>query len=153
MDMVGRTYKRRFWMVLYPEGTRLNSKKLKESQDYADSKGLPRLTNVLWPRSKGFNATVECLRPGIDAVLDITVGYNEYFPETGAVRPSAGDVLLRRSKVWPLNIHVRLIPIEEVPSGQEQVVTRTLPVEGASEFSSSAGSEPRIRIVLTPVAQ
>mmetsp|Transcript_27377 Transcript_27377/g.42760 ORF Transcript_27377/g.42760 Transcript_27377/m.42760 type:complete len:143 (+) Transcript_27377:205-633(+) len=109
MDMVGRTYKRRFWMVLYPEGTRYSALKSRTesrsldpcshtkaniSLDHitiqAPMPGLqsrlfdcsppqlrsscPRLTNVLWPRSKGFNATVECLRPGIDAVLDITVG-------------------------------------------------------------------------------
>ena len=47
------------WLVLYPEGTRRTAKKLVESQAYARHMGRAELQRVLWPRTKGFVATIQ----------------------------------------------------------------------------------------------
>jgi len=114
-QVAGSTTKRNFCLVMYPEGTRVSEKKLAESQEFAKSRGMLVLKHVLVPRVKGLLATFERLRSEIDAVVDITVGYNERGP-SGSVRPSLADMLLRRDKVWALHLHVRIIPIASIPT-------------------------------------
>lgn len=52
---------RRFWMCLFPEGTRINPKKLLESQEFARERKMRPLQHVLQPRVKGLRAALEAL--------------------------------------------------------------------------------------------
>ena len=48
-----------FWLLLYPEGTRLSDKKLSEGQAFSRERGLPVLKHQLYPRTKGFARIME----------------------------------------------------------------------------------------------
>jgi len=47
----------RYWLVIFPEGTRRTPAKVAESQAYAAAHGLPTLRRVLLPRVKGLHTT------------------------------------------------------------------------------------------------
>jgi 1-acyl-sn-glycerol-3-phosphate acyltransferase len=66
-----------FWLMTHPEGTRVTPAKIAESQAFAASKGLPRLENVLLPRTKGLLATFAGLDKSLESVLDVTLVWSE----------------------------------------------------------------------------
>ncbi|MCM2323845.1 MAG: lysophospholipid acyltransferase family protein [Oligoflexia bacterium] len=101
-----------FWLITFSEGTRLTPEKLRRNQAYALRKGLEPFRNVLMPRPKGFAAAVEGLRPRLDAVYDITLGYE------GRV-PGIGDLLLGR--VSRVHLHLVRHPIEQLPRGEAEL--------------------------------
>jgi len=134
-SMLEGTRKRLFWICMFPEGTRITSQKLRESHEYATRKNLPILKHVLIPRVKGLHACLIGLRNEADAVLDLTVAYSVrkgetsdlgavgrgYLANHGKIRPGLADVMLHRSAVrtWPIHIHVRVIPVAEIPTDQK----------------------------------
>jgi len=116
-----------FWLTIFPEGTRARPAKIKESQEFAKSRGLPVLQHVLLPRTKGLLTVLgeddQTLRESVDGVLDVTIGYpsKRENPQSDKVRPSIGDIFFDMGKTWPVHIHVRLIPISEVPTKNEDI--------------------------------
>ncbi len=68
------------WLMLFPEGTRFKPEKLERSRDFARKKGLHQPEHTLVPRTKGFVASVQGLGEHLDAVYDITIGYEEGVP-------------------------------------------------------------------------
>lgn len=69
-----------FYLVLFPEGTRLRPSKIIESARFANKHNLPVMSKVLLPRTKGFLATIEGLRNHINAVYDVTIMYEKNKP-------------------------------------------------------------------------
>ena len=65
------------WTISFVEGTRVTEKKISKSQEYAEKAGLKKLKHVLIPRTKGFVATVLGLKDHIDAIYDVTIGYEK----------------------------------------------------------------------------
>jgi|AMFO01.1.fsa_nt_gi 1-acyl-sn-glycerol-3-phosphate acyltransferase len=94
------------WMISFPEGTRIRPEKLKKSQAYAREHGLYVPEHTLVPRTKGFVATVIGLREHVDAVYDLTLGYENGVPTlwqfVQGFAPRA-------------HLHVRRHPIETLP--------------------------------------
>lgn len=106
-----------FFLLSYVEGTRLTLAKRDRSREYCKKAGLPVLTHVLSPRTRGFEATLEGLGTMADAVYDVTLAF-EGFP-TGAI-PGFGALLwgpLRR-----VHLHVRRYPAEKLPRTKEHRV-------------------------------
>lgn len=93
-------------LVSFVEGTRLTLPKLASAQEYARAHGLRVPKHVLVPRSKGFVASVEGLRSHIDAIYDLTIGY-----EIGV--PSLWQFL--KGLVRRIHVHVRRFPINDLP--------------------------------------
>ncbi|KAL2318669.1 hypothetical protein Fmac_032545 [Flemingia macrophylla] len=95
------------WLSIFPEGTDYTDQKSKNSQKFAAEAGLPVLTNVLLPKTKGFHACLEALRGSLDAVYDVTIAYKNQCPSfldnVFGVDPSE------------VHMHVRRIPVEEIP--------------------------------------
>ena len=184
--MLEGTRKRRFWLCLFPEGTRITPNKLREAQEYAAARNLPVPERVLIPRVKGLKAALDGLRAHADSVLDVTIAYSVrkgdsagpqavaqpkaantasatnptpagthdgapvghhagagqgtcdaangrsgreslssaagggHLANGAPIRPSIGDLLLLRCPLrsWPVHIHVRLIPISDIPSDE-----------------------------------
>ncbi|CAN0922102.1 Probable 1-acyl-sn-glycerol-3-phosphate acyltransferase 4 [Linum grandiflorum] len=56
------------WLALFPEGTDFTEEKCQKSKKYASEVGLPILTNVLLPKTKGFYVCLEVLQDSLDAV-------------------------------------------------------------------------------------
>ncbi|KAJ7296571.1 hypothetical protein O6H91_09G013500 [Diphasiastrum complanatum] len=95
------------WLILFPEGTDFTEAKRVKSQHFAKMHGLKKLNNVLLPRSKGFVACLSHLRQSLDAVYDLTIGYNYRCP----------SFLDNLFGVDPAEVHVHIcrIPLAEIP--------------------------------------
>eukprot|EP01018_Ginkgo_biloba_P022281 Gb_01060 [translate_table: standard] len=99
------------WLVLFPEGTDFTEQKCIRSQRFAEEHGLPILNNVLLPRTKGFFSCLSLLRGSLDAVYDVTIGYNYQCPlfmdNVFGVDPAE------------VHIHVRRVSIMEIPTSED----------------------------------
>jgi len=108
-----------YWLTIFPEGTRCRPDKLKDAQAFSRARGLPVFEHVLVPRTKGLLATMgqDCatLRQTADAVLDLTFGYPDRRSGGNKVRPSVNDLLFGLGRRWEVHVHVRVIPMSQVP--------------------------------------
>ncbi|PWB79051.1 MAG: hypothetical protein C3F15_00395 [Holophagae bacterium] len=100
------------WLVSFAEGTRSTPEKLQASAEWAVARGLESTRHVLIPRTKGFVATIEGLGEYLDAVYDVTIGYEGGVPTlwqyiTGCVQR--------------IHLHVRRVPIETLPRVEEEL--------------------------------
>ena len=100
------------WLVSFAEGTRSTPEKLLANAEWAVERGLEATQHVLIPRSKGFVATIHGLGDHLDAVYDVTIGYEVGVPTlwqyiTGCVQR--------------IHLHVRRIPIEALPRLEEEL--------------------------------
>ncbi|KAH9692814.1 putative 1-acyl-sn-glycerol-3-phosphate acyltransferase 4 [Citrus sinensis] len=98
------------WLTIFPEGTDFTEEKRNRSQKFAADVGLPVLTNVLLPKTRGFCLCLETLRNTLDAVYDMTIAYKNPCPSfmdnVFGVDPSE------------VHIHVRRIPVKEIPASE-----------------------------------
>jgi 1-acyl-sn-glycerol-3-phosphate acyltransferase len=100
------------YLVSFVEGTRLTAAKLAAAQDYARTNGLHVPRHTLVPRTKGFVASVLGLGTHLDAVYDLTIGY-----EDGV--PSLWQYL--QGLVHRIHLHVRRIPASELPEPPDEL--------------------------------
>ncbi|KAI8800581.1 hypothetical protein BJ742DRAFT_840855 [Cladochytrium replicatum] len=126
------------WIVSYPEGTRLTRDKLKEAQDFARSRDLPILKNVLIPRTKGFVATVQSFRGGthIKAVYDLTLVYRHKKLGFGAYPHILAMTFAPLDPNYEIHVHIRRFPMsasEDVEGGDGE---DAVPVEGGEQAIS-----------------
>jgi len=95
------------FLISFLEGTRKTDKKHAESQAFAQARGLYVPQETMVPRTKGFAATIEGLRPHIDAVYDITIGY------PGAHPPSL--LACFGARVERVEMHLQRHSIDTIP--------------------------------------
>ncbi len=95
------------WLVTFVEGTRSTPAKIQASARWAVDHGMDPLRHLLTPRSKGFVATVGALRGHLDAIYDVTIGYE------GGV-PTLCQLIL--GCVDRIHIHVQRFAVEDLPS-------------------------------------
>jgi len=100
------------WLISFVEGTRISTAKLQRAATYATQLQVPAPKHVLIPRTKGFVASVQGLRTHIDAVYDVTIGY-----EQGV--PSLWQYMLGFARV--AHLHVRRYPVAGLPTEDEHV--------------------------------
>jgi 1-acyl-sn-glycerol-3-phosphate acyltransferase len=100
----------RFWLMLFPEGSRMSAKNLRASKKSALSRGLPTFDHVLAPKPMGFVRTISAVRSRLDTVADLLI----YYPE-GA--PTVLDYFLKHTQ--PIEIRSRLIPVAEIPESAD----------------------------------
>ncbi|XVF63924.1 hypothetical protein PTKIN_Ptkin09bG0125400 [Pterospermum kingtungense] len=100
------------WLALFPEGTDFTEEKCKKSQKFAAEVGLPVLTNVLLPKTRGFLLCLETLRDSLDAVYDLSIAYKNQCPffldNVFGVDPSE------------VHIHIRRIPVKDIPASNTE---------------------------------
>lgn len=101
------------WLISHPEGTRLSPEKIEKSIAWSKKNDLPLYENVLAPRTKGLFATLDGISTVIDAVYDITIGYDE-----GGRIPDMNDLLLWNSGRH-VHLHVRRFDVKSIPTDQE----------------------------------
>jgi len=104
-------------LLIFPEGTDLSESNLKKSHEHAEKFGLPKYQHVLHPRTKGFALCHRHLKDSIKAVYDVTLGFPDSVPQNEKVILEA---------TWPkeVHVHVRRVPIAEVPSDIEAWVAQ-----------------------------
>lgn len=109
-----RERKAPFWILSFVEGTRLTPAKLLRSQEYCRKAGLPVLNEVMSPRTRGFEATLEGLGRMTDAVYDVTLGFEGY--PVGLV-PGLRELFFGRMN--RVHVHVRRFPAAGLPCERE----------------------------------
>jgi 1-acyl-sn-glycerol-3-phosphate acyltransferase len=101
---------------IFPEGTRLTPAKLASSQEYAKSKGYPVWKHVMLPRHRGFTTAVNALKGVVSVIYETTLQYEGW----GGTAPSFwGIVTTNPAKRHVIHVHIRRIPISEVPEEDE----------------------------------
>merc|ERR1719410_2596773 len=64
------------WMwFIFPEGTRMNEKKLIAAQQFAKERGYPCYDHLLQPRVKGFSFLTKHLHKTLGVIIDATIVY------------------------------------------------------------------------------
>ncbi|KAI5184282.1 lysophosphatidic acid acyltransferase / lysophosphatidylinositol acyltransferase [Nematocida homosporus] len=92
-------------LAIYPEGTRFTPAKHKLSLTYAKQHGLPHLSNLLLPRTKGFQLfTTALANTKFTQILNLTIVYTENNQRTTA--PSLLQALLHPLP-GTFNIHIQ----------------------------------------------
>jgi len=108
------SYKQPFWLLLFPEGTRLSQEKLEQGQKFSQSRGLPVFKHQLYPRTKGFARIMETLDTDkVKYVYDITIMFNT---NKGAW-PSITNLLMGRKMV--ADCYVRRFETCSIPRDPE----------------------------------
>jgi len=109
------------WIITYLEGTRLTKEKLIKSHAFAKERNLPVFNNVLIPRVKGFNASVNAFRNShVKYVYDFTLAYRHKEKGFG-VLPSIATILSSDISNYQFHIHIRRIPIENIPVNEDEI--------------------------------
>lgn len=65
------------WLISFSEATRFTPQKHREMQEWCEANGRPQPRHLLYPRTKGFIATVQHVRGAahVKAVYDLTIAY------------------------------------------------------------------------------
>lgn len=119
-DQIAQTFHRivseriPLWLITFVEGTRISPEKVTAAHAYARDRGFPPTDHVLVPRTKGFVASVQGLRDHIDAVYDVTIGYEEGVP-------SLWQYI--KGQVPKAHLHVRRYPVGDLPDDPSQLAT------------------------------
>jgi hypothetical protein len=112
-------------LISFSEATRFTPAKYEESKKFTAGAGKPQPKHLLYPRTRGFVATVQSLRKArqVKAVYDLTVAY-EHAGRFGEA-PSMWDTLRlprlspRReggsSQAYRFHVHARRFPLEDLP--------------------------------------
>ena len=98
------------WLFVFPEGTRLTAAKLKASQEFASSRGLPHLDHHLVARTKGFCLMASSMAGGL---LDLTFVQGEH-----SAPPTLLSLLTGRTV--DTRVIVREFDLESVPKEPEE---------------------------------
>lgn len=126
-----------FWVMIFPEGTRMKPSKFVSSRAYAKRKGLPVFERVLVPRPKGVWASIQGLRPKLQAIYDVSIAYDE------SVAPALGRYFCRGGFI--IKIHVTRIPVESLPTIERefnQWVTQRFVVK--DEWIQKESPQPKV---------
>jgi len=108
------SYKDPFWLLLFPEGTRLSQDKLEKGQAFSKERNLPVLKHQLYPRTKGFARIMEKLDTSkVKHVYDITIMFNT---KKGAW-PTITNLLMGRPMVS--DCYIRRYDTTDIPSDPE----------------------------------
>jgi hypothetical protein len=90
---------------------------LAKSNEFAKREGRPQLKHLLLPRTRGFHASLECLRESSPVVYDVTMAYNGYdgsLPISNKLSLFTLWDLLRRKFPKEVHIRVKRYSMEEV---------------------------------------
>ncbi|XP_037076032.1 1-acyl-sn-glycerol-3-phosphate acyltransferase epsilon-like [Pollicipes pollicipes] len=111
------------WIVLFPEGTRYDPSKpevIARSERLALASDLQPLQHHLTPKSKGTWLTLDKVRRHLDALYDVTVVYQgSYSHSQGKRARTVALIDFLRGFCPAMHIHVRRIPMSEVPETEE----------------------------------
>jgi lysocardiolipin and lysophospholipid acyltransferase len=98
------------WLMTFPEGTRFTPDKQDRNRKRATETGIEPFRHLLVPRIKGFVAAVIGLRGYIDAVYDVTIGYEQGVPTLWQFVEGLPKVA---------HMHVRSFPMAALPEADE----------------------------------
>ncbi|KAI6839558.1 hypothetical protein KC327_g1549 [Hortaea werneckii] len=112
------------WLVAYSEATRYTMQKRIETEEWCKANGKRLGHHLLYPRTKGFIASVQKLRttPHVTAVYDVTLAYaqnDKIFQKP----PTFGQTIFlpRLSDQWRFYVHVDRHLLADLPKSDEEL--------------------------------
>lgn len=107
------------WLISFSEATRFTAQKYAESKAFCVLQGRPQPQHLLYPRTKGFIATVQQIRkaPHVKAVYDVTIAYQKrgQWQAAPAFWETLSTPRLSEAEGYRFEVHVRRWPMEELP--------------------------------------
>jgi len=112
-----------YWLTIFPEGTRYTSTKvdlIEKSESIARKQGYKPFQNVLFPRTKAVELTLETLQ-NLDAVYDFTIAFKT--PWLPAIAKQVGPSPFEMVSIYGREVHMQFkrIPVSQLPKGREQI--------------------------------
>ncbi|KAF2155932.1 hypothetical protein K461DRAFT_265395 [Myriangium duriaei CBS 260.36] len=111
------------WLVAYSEGTRFTPRKHAEAVDWCKAHHKPVPKHLLYPRTKGFVATVQNLRKAahVKAVYDVTIAYAK--GATFMSPPSFVETVSHANvgDAWKMYVHVTRHELDSLPVSSEDL--------------------------------
>ncbi|KAE9549317.1 hypothetical protein FO519_007468 [Halicephalobus sp. NKZ332] len=141
-----------FWLHIFPEGTRFNKEKpliIENSKIHAEEKGLKVPEFTLLPRTGAFSLALEELKPVLDGVYDVTIGYGQTrLQDRMGLAPNMFEFVSGSHHGKQVHIHVKRFSVSEIPSEKEDVKKwlndRFVEKDGLMKDFYSSGSFPEI---------
>ncbi|VDO61390.1 unnamed protein product [Heligmosomoides polygyrus] len=125
------TLDEKFWLLVFPEGTRYSTRKKKSmlaSQEFCKRKGIPELKNVLFPRVGGLHMSLEHLE-SLDAVYDITIAYGQTrLKNRRGLAPNMLEFCCGGPYGRTVSVHVKRYPVKEVHKSRKELQDWTIKV-------------------------
>ncbi|KAK5987651.1 1-acyl-sn-glycerol-3-phosphate acyltransferase 3 [Cladobotryum mycophilum] len=113
------------WLISFSEATRFNKKKYQESQLWCEARDRPHPLHLLYPRTKGFIATVQHLRkaPHIKAIYDLAILYRRgsNFQEAPSIWDALSIPKMTKEAGFQFYVHTRRFPIASLPEKDEEL--------------------------------
>lgn len=110
-------------IIAYSEATRYSAKKREQGLQWCKENGKTMPKHLLYPRTRGFIASVQALRkvPHVKAVYDVTIAYakgnNFQTPPTFAETVFTPHL----SKSYRFHVHVDRHPLKDLPASDEEL--------------------------------
>ncbi|KAK5459404.1 hypothetical protein LTS15_003532 [Exophiala xenobiotica] len=117
-----KVYRWPMWLISYSEATRYTAQKYLETVQWCKAHGKPIPRYTLYPRTKGFVATIKALgsASSVKAVYDLTVAYAHKgrFLEAPDMWQTISQPNLNEE--WRFHVHVERFDIEELASRSDE---------------------------------
>lgn len=109
-----------YTFLLFPEGTNLTADTRSKSIKYANKINKTSFKHLLLPHVKGLLVTLKTLKPSIDAVYDVTIGYSGVEHSSyAASHYSARQIFIEGKYPKLVDIHIRAYKVKEIPLKDE----------------------------------
>ncbi|QID84222.1 putative acyltransferase cst26 [Saccharomyces pastorianus] len=107
-------------LVLFPEGTNLSADTRQKSAKYAAKIGKEPFKNVLLPHSTGLRFSLQQLKPSVEVLYDITIGYSGLKKEEyGEQVYGFKSIFLEGRYPKLVDIHIRAFNVDDIPLNDE----------------------------------
>ncbi|CAI4255828.1 CPA_1a_G0002400.mRNA.1.CDS.1 [Saccharomyces cerevisiae] len=107
-------------LILFPEGTNLSADTRQKSAKYAAKIGKKPFKNVLLPHSTGLRYSLQKLKPSIENLYDITIGYSGVKQEEyGELIYGLKSIFLEGRYPKLVDIHIRAFDVKDIPLEDE----------------------------------
>ncbi|KAB8356425.1 hypothetical protein FH972_024008 [Carpinus fangiana] len=122
-NVFGKIVEKRWpiWLISYSEGTRYTRAKYQQAVEWCKSNGKPVPQHTLYPRTRGFIATVNKLRESqhVKAVYDISIAYatdGKFMVAPSMWQTMSQPSLSGRHQFY---VHVERYPIDDLPQSDD----------------------------------
>ena len=108
-------------LILFPEGTNFTDNTKGKSRAYGAKVGKVPFEHALLPHTTGLRQSILSLRPSLDIVYDITMGYSgvaagEYAESAYGLK----SIFLESKYPKLVDIHIRAFNVEDIPDDNEE---------------------------------
>ncbi len=109
------------WLMFFPEGSRMSDSKRLECLEFCKKNNYPPLEHLLYPRTKGFVASINALRSShINVIYDMTIAYQRKSDGKFGAAPSLIDLHFGKIADYRIHIDVQRFEMNDLPSSDDE---------------------------------